>query len=87
VTIEIQKPELEALILERMQSGSFQSIEDVLLQALASAPPVRKPEPGTASDFSAQTGAALVAAMQASPYREIDLEPSRGPMPVRDVSF
>jgi hypothetical protein len=32
-----------------------------------------------------KTGAALVAAMQASPHKEIDLTPSRGPMPVRDV--
>ena len=33
------------------------------------------------------TGLALVEAMQASPYREVDLEPGRGPMPVRDVSL
>ncbi|MGH6957138.1 MAG: type II toxin-antitoxin system prevent-host-death family antitoxin [Caulobacteraceae bacterium] len=31
------------------------------------------------------TGARLVAALQASPFREIELEPSRGPAPVRDV--
>lgn len=31
------------------------------------------------------TGEALVEAMQASPYREVELEPGRGPMPVRDV--
>jgi hypothetical protein len=30
-------------------------------------------------------GADLAAAMQASPHKEIDLEPERGPMPVRDV--
>jgi prevent-host-death family protein len=34
-----------------------------------------------------QTGAALVEAMQASPYREIDIEPNRAPMPVRDVGL
>ena len=33
------------------------------------------------------TGQALIAAMQASPYREIDLEPTRAAMPVRDVSL
>ena len=33
------------------------------------------------------TGVALIEAMQASPYREIDLEPSRELMPVRDVSL
>jgi hypothetical protein len=36
VTIEIHKPELEALIQERMRSGEFQNVEDVLLQALKS---------------------------------------------------
>jgi hypothetical protein len=33
------------------------------------------------------TGAALVAAMQASPYRDIDIEPTRGRLPVRDVNL
>ena len=33
------------------------------------------------------TGAALIAAMQASPARDIDIEPSRAPVPVRDVTL
>jgi prevent-host-death family protein len=33
------------------------------------------------------TGQALIEAMQASPHREIDIEPQRLPMPVRDVSL
>jgi prevent-host-death family protein len=33
------------------------------------------------------TGQALIEAMQTSPYQEIDLEPGRRPMPVRDVSL
>src|ERR1700737_4410595 len=33
------------------------------------------------------TGEALIAAMQASPYRDIDTEPSRAPMPVRAVAL
>ena len=32
-----------------------------------------------------RTGEALIAAMQASPYRDIDTEPRRERMPVRDV--
>src|SRR5450759_3964842 len=32
------------------------------------------------------TGEALIAAMQASPYRDIDIEPGRAAMPVRDVT-
>jgi hypothetical protein len=38
MTIEIHRPELEALIRERMKSGIFQNVEDVLLQALESSP-------------------------------------------------
>lgn len=34
-----------------------------------------------------RTGAALVEAMQASPYRDIDIEPTRALMPVRDVAL
>ena len=34
--IEIHKPELENLIRERMESGGFQNVEDVLMQALKS---------------------------------------------------
>jgi hypothetical protein len=83
MNIEIQKPELEALILERMKSGGFQSVEDVLMQALKSAPPATE-----SSDKAAtHTGADLVAAMQASPYREIDLEPGRTRLPIRGVTF
>ena len=33
------------------------------------------------------TGEALIAALQASPYRELDIEPRRAPMPVRKVSL
>ena len=81
MTIEIHKPELEALIRDRMKSGAFQDFEDVLIQALKSAPPAAE------EDATDKTGAELVAAMQASPYREIDLEPGRDRMPVRDIAF
>ncbi len=33
------------------------------------------------------TGEALIEALQASPHPEIDLEPERTPMPVRDVAW
>jgi len=33
------------------------------------------------------TGEALIAAMQASPHRDIDIDPRRKPMPVREVSL
>jgi hypothetical protein len=39
------------------------------------------------SPFGPASGAALVAAMQASPHREIEIEPTRNPMPARDLEF
>ena len=83
MTIEIHRPELEALILERMKSGAFQNVEDVLIEALQSAPPPAESAGGPGE--CAHTGAELVAAMQASPYQDIDLTPQRYRLPVRDV--
>jgi hypothetical protein len=84
MTIEIHRPELEALILERMKLGGFQNVEDVLMQALE-ASPVTDVKSATAA--KGRTGADLIAAMQSSPFREIEIEPARYRMPVRDVSF
>ena len=33
------------------------------------------------------TGKVLIEAMQASPHREINIEPTRAPLPVRDISL
>lgn len=33
------------------------------------------------------TGKALIAAMQSCPYRDVEIEPARGPLPVRDVAL
>jgi len=86
MTIEIQEPELEALILERMQKGGFAGIEDVLMQALEASPIVGERR-GNSRDR--RTGADLIAALQASPYRELDIEPSRFRVSIsaRDVTF
>lgn len=75
MTIEISRPEVEALIMQRLKSGEFSSAEDVILHALRSSNP------------AAPTGAALIAAMQASPHKDIEIEPSRGPAPVRDAAL
>ena len=85
MTIEIQKPELEALIRERMKSAPFQDVEDVLIQALKVSPLPAAPDAGIADGTSTRTGADVVAAMQASPCKEIDLEAARYRLPVRDV--
>jgi hypothetical protein len=82
MTIEIHKPELEALIRDRMSTGAYASVEDALLAALRSHP--RSPQQETHAATATQlTGAALVDAMQASPHKEIELESSRIRMPIR----
>jgi hypothetical protein len=39
LTIQITKPEVEALINQRLQSGAFKDAEDVVFQALQSSGP------------------------------------------------
>ena len=82
MTIEIHGPELEVLIKQRMKSGGFLNIEDVLLQALKTAELV---EDLTGRTPDRRTGADLIAAMQASPYREIEIEPARYRLPIPDI--
>lgn len=87
MTIEIHRPELEALIRERMKAGAFQNVEEVLLQALQSSAVPAGKGAGPSDETSSPTGAELVAAMQAAPYKEINLESLHDRLPVRDSSF
>jgi hypothetical protein len=84
MTIEIHRPELEALIKERMRIGGFINVEDALMQALETSP-ITDAIGGVAAKN--RTGADLIAAMQSSPYRELEIEPARYRLPVRDVAF
>ena len=45
MTIQITRPEVEALINRRLKTGSFKDAEDVILQALKSSE-AETPEPG-----------------------------------------
>jgi hypothetical protein len=83
MTIEIHRPELEALLMERMRAGAFQNFEDAILHALETAP---APEARPAPD-KRRTGADLIAAIQRSPHREHEIEAERYRMPVRDVAL
>ena len=47
MTIQITKPEVEALINERLQTGRFKDAEDVVFQALQSSPPTAAATPAT----------------------------------------
>ena len=76
MTIEITSPDVEALIRQRMETGFFKSPEDLIREVLKSSEP------------DMRTGAALIEAMQACPYPEVDIAPPRVPSPiVRDVTF
>jgi ABC-type Fe3+-siderophore transport system permease subunit len=85
--IQIRKPELEALIRERMISGAFLTVEDVLLQALKSSPLASETLLGKKSEALSRTGAELVAAMQDSSFKDIVLVCESHRMPVREVVF
>ncbi len=85
MTIEIKKPELEALIAERLQSGTFENVEDVLLQALKSsppqdqtAPPKRERPPGRKS---------LAQLFAESPFKGLDLDFERDQDFGRDIEL
>lgn len=83
MSIEIHEPELEAMIRNRMVVGRFQSVEEMLRQALEAAPlPAEQKR-----ERARRTGADLVAVMQAMPYKDIDIEPSRPHLQVRDVTL
>jgi len=86
MTIEIRSPELEALILRRMEQGGFQDVEEALIQALQESPAVSERE-GKSNDE--RTGADLIKALQSSPYREVNIEPDpvRLLISARDVTF
>ncbi len=79
MTIEIHKPELEALIQQRMASDRFLSVEDILLQALRSLP-VNTPSPSE----QAQTLEEMFAKIRGLAD---DLDFSRDPSPGRLVDL
>ena len=79
MNIEIHKPELERRVLEGIQSGRFHDVDELLTKALDALSEKEAARP--------QSGAALVAAMQASPYKEIDLQPRSDRLPVRDAAL
>jgi Arc/MetJ-type ribon-helix-helix transcriptional regulator len=87
MTIETQRPELEALINERMKTGAFKNVEDVIMQALKTSPAPDEKGAGRSHANSSAMGSELVEAMRASPFKEIVLEPGRERMPVRDAGF
>ena len=77
--IQIQEPEIEALIQQRLTAGGFDNVAEVLRQALTDAP-----LPKVLCSHVPRTGAELYEALRNSPYKEVDLEPQRYYSPVSD---
>ena len=82
MNLEIHKPELVQRVNAHIQTGHFHDADELLEKALdaldeqttAAAPP------------TTATGSVILAALQASPYRDIDLTPPRVLLSnVRDV--
>jgi hypothetical protein len=83
MNLEIHKPELAQRVQAQIQSGHFQDADDLLEKALDALD-----EQSSAASLETATGAVLLAALQASPYREVDLTPPRVPLTnVRDVAL
>ncbi|HEX4230494.1 MAG TPA: hypothetical protein VHZ07_17595 [Bryobacteraceae bacterium] len=81
MNLEIHKPELVQRVQAQIQSGHFHDTDELIEKALdALDVQVTAAPPPTA------TGAVVLAALQASPYRDIDLTPPRVSLTnVRDV--
>jgi Arc/MetJ-type ribon-helix-helix transcriptional regulator len=72
MNLEIHKPELAERLQARIQSGHFHDADELIEKALDALD-----EQATAGVPEAATGAVVLAALQASPYRDIDLTPPR----------
>ena len=83
MTIEIHRPELEALIRERMKTGAFHNVEDVLMQALTSSQP-----PSAGNNGQRAKGRKSLAQLFAeSPFKGLDIDFERDPDHGRDVEL
>jgi Arc/MetJ-type ribon-helix-helix transcriptional regulator len=83
MNLEIHKPELVQRVQARIESGRFHDADELIEKALdALDEQATAPAPATA------TGAAVLAALEARPYPDIDLTPPRVRLTnVRDVAL
>ena len=70
MNIEIHKPELIQRVNAQIQSGHFHDTDELIEKALDALD-----LQGAAATPPTATGAVVLAALQASPYRDIDLTP------------
>jgi putative addiction module CopG family antidote len=76
-------PEQEAFIVQRIRAGRFTSADEALQEAVC----LLEEQESRDEPANGAMGSALVAAMQASPFKDVDIEPSRPHLPVRKVTF
>jgi hypothetical protein len=81
MTIQITKPEVEALINQRLQIGGFRDAEDVVLQALRSSPLT----PAVTSQPDAPPAKDIVELF--APLRGLNLDFGRNPSTGRPVDL
>jgi hypothetical protein len=84
MTIEIHRPEIEALIQQRLQSGAFLDVEEVLLHALTTSEPP-SPVPGGMRNKSLVEVCAMVRGLLTD--AEVDTLFRRDPSPDRPVDL
>jgi Arc/MetJ-type ribon-helix-helix transcriptional regulator len=81
MNLEIHKPELVRRVNAHIQAGHFHDADELIEKALDA---LEEKAPVPVHD--ARTGADLIAALQASPCRELDIEPPKVHLTtVRDV--
>ena len=78
MNLEIHNPELVQRVNAHIQTGQFHDADEVLEKALdALEERVTAPSRGQAAKSDdRRTGADPIAALQASPYRDLDIEPA-----------
>ena len=81
MTIQITKPEVEALIKQRLQSGAFKDAEDVIMQALQSS----QPKPQTTQQLEGPPAKNIEELF--APLRGLNIEFSRNPSTGRPVDL
>jgi hypothetical protein len=71
MTLEIHKPELVQRVNARIKSGHFHNMDELIERALDALDERTPNVPAT------ETGAVVLAALEARPYPDIDLTPPR----------
>jgi hypothetical protein len=86
MTIEITSPDVEALIRQRMEAGSFKSPEDLIREVLKSSDNEKTLAPGTAAERRRAAGRKSLVEVFA-PLRGMDLDFSRNQSASRPVDL